>query len=125
MVLIAVIVSIVLLAALSVLQLMVAAGLPYGRLVWGGGHRVLPRGLRVGSAISVLVYAAFAWVLLARAGALEGDESTVVVVLTWVLLGYFVVGTMMNLISRSRAERLVMTPTCAALAVATLIVALS
>lgn len=125
MVLTAIVVSFVLLSALAVLQLLVAAGLPYGRLVWGGGHRVLPGRLRVGSVISAFLYAAFAWLLLARAGTPAGEESNVVVVLTWALLGFFVVGTLMNLISRSRPERLTMTPVCAALAVATLIVALS
>ena len=54
---IALVVALTLLAALAVLQILAVSGLPYGRFVWGGQHRVLPRGLRVGSAVSVLVYA--------------------------------------------------------------------
>jgi hypothetical protein len=42
-----------------------------------------------------------------------------------VLFAYFAVGVGMNVISRSRAERLTMTPVCAVLAAATLVVALS
>ena len=57
---IALVVALALLAALAVLQLLVASGLPYGRFVWGGTHRVLPRGLRVASVASVLVYAGLA-----------------------------------------------------------------
>lgn len=117
-------VAIVLLGALAVLQVCVAAGGPWGRLVWGGAHRVLPTRLRIGSAVSVLLYAAFAWLLLARAGALPGSDLAVVVVATWVLCAYFTLGILMNLVSRSLPERLTMTPVCVVLAAATLIVAL-
>lgn len=121
---IALVVALTLLAALAVLQSLVAAGLSYGHLVWGGAHRVLPRRLRIGSAISVLVYAGFAALLLSRAGVLPGGDSGVVVVLSWLLFAYFALGTVVNALSRSRAERLVMTPSCAVLAVASLVIAL-
>lgn len=114
-----------LLAGLAVLQICVAAGAPWGRFVWGGSHRALPRNLRFASAVSVLLYAGFAAVLLSRAGVLPGGDSLAVRVLTWVLFGYFTLGIVMNAVSRSRAERLTMTPVCAVLAVATLVVALS
>ncbi|UOY02949.1 hypothetical protein [Blastococcus sp. PRF04-17] len=52
----AVVVS-VLLGALAVFQIGLVLGRPWGRLAWGGGHRVLPTGYRIGSAISVVIYA--------------------------------------------------------------------
>jgi hypothetical protein len=115
----------VILAALAVLQVCVACGAPFGRLVWGGAHRVLPRRLRMASALSVLLYAAFAGVLLARAGVLPGGDTVFVSIASWVLVGYFTLGVFMNLISRSPAERWTMTPTCLALALLSLVVALS
>jgi len=119
------VIACVVLGALAVLQICVAAGAPWGRLVWGGAHRVLPRRLRVASAASVLLYAGFAAVLLSRTGFLPGGDTVVIRVLTWVLFAYFSVGIVMNAISRRRAERLTMTPVCAVLAAATLVVALS
>lgn len=121
---VAAVVATVVLTALAVLQALVAAGRPYGRLVWGGQHEVLPRRLRIGSAVAVVLYAAFAGVLLRRAGLL-GTPGPVIQVAAWVLLGYFALGIMVNLISRSRAERLVMTPTTAVLAGCALVVAIS
>ena len=118
------IIALALLAALAVLQVLVASGLPLGRFVWGGAHRVLPRRLRIGSAVSVPVYAGFAVLLLSRAGALPGADNVIVVVLTWVLFAYFAFGVVLNGISRSRAERFTMTPACAVLAVTALIIAL-
>lgn len=112
------------LTALAALQVAVACGAPWGRLVWGGQHRVLPRRLRIASAASVVLYAVFAWVLLARAGVLPGQDAVFIVVAAWVLFGYFTLGLVMNLASRSRLERWVMTPTCLVLALLTLVVAL-
>ena len=121
----AVLVACLVLGALAVLQICVAAGAPWGRFVWGGAHRVLSRRLRIASAASVVLYAGFAAVLLSRAGILPGGDSLAIRILTWVLFGYFALGVLMNAISRSRAERLTMTPVCAVLAAATLVVALS
>ncbi|WP_249138750.1 hypothetical protein [Phycicoccus avicenniae] len=114
----------VLMAALSVLQVLVAAGRPFGRLVWGGRHEVLPRRLRVGSAVSVVLYAAFSWLVLARSGVLPGGDAPGVGVGTWVLVAYLVLGVAVNGVSRSRPERLVRTPVVAVLAGCALVVAL-
>lgn len=121
---IALVIALALLAALAVLQLLVASGLPYGRFVWGGTHRVLPHGLRVGSAASVLVYAGLAALLLSRAGVLPAGDSAAVIVLTWVVFAFFAASVALNAISRSPAERWTMTPASLLLAAATLVIAL-
>jgi len=113
------------LAALAGLQVAVALGAPWGRLVWGGAHRVLPTRLRVASAASALLYAGFAWVLLRRAGVLPGAVDGLVAVATWALCGYFTLGIVLNLASRSRAERRTMVPASSLLAAASLAIALT
>ncbi|WP_157009149.1 hypothetical protein [Agromyces laixinhei] len=119
------VIALTVVAALSVLQVLAASGRPVGQFVWGGAHRVLPRRFRIGSAVSILLYAGFAALLLSRAAVVPGGESTIVRVLTWVLFGYFALGMLLNAISRSRAERFTMAPACAVLAVTTLVIALS
>ncbi|WP_167146175.1 hypothetical protein [Actinomyces sp. ZJ308] len=121
---IALIVVLALLAALAVGQILAASGLPLGRFAWGGKHRVLPRGLRVASAVSVLVYAGLAALLLSRAGILPAGDSAAVIVLTWVAFAFFAASVALNAISRSPAERWTMTPTSLLLAAATLVIAL-
>lgn len=110
----------VVLLVISVVQLAAAAGRPVGRFVWGGQHQVLPRGLRIGSAVSVLLYAVMAVALVARATGREGALGVV----AWVLFGYFTLGIVMNGVSRSPSERRAMTPACAVLAACSLVVAL-
>ena len=123
MILVAV-VGVALLAALAVFQLALIGGAPLGRFAWGGQHVVLPARLRIGSAVSIAVYGVVALLLLRAAGAHSVLSDGVVDVAMWVLTGYFALGVVLNAISRSRPERLVMTPVALALAVVCLVLAL-
>ncbi|MGY1616368.1 hypothetical protein ACI797_06435 [Geodermatophilus sp. SYSU D00691] len=114
MIVIAAVVASVLLAALAVLQVALAAGAP---LAWDGRHRVLPRGLRIASAVSLLLYALLAWAIWAAADrASEVGDHRPDHPLIWVLTAYFAVGVLANAISRSRPERFVTTPVALVLA---------
>jgi hypothetical protein len=115
----AAVVASVLLAGLAVFQMMLAAGRPLGRLAWGGQYEVLPVSLRIGSVLSVVSYAVIAWVLW-RAVAQPGDAGP----WSWIVTAFFGLGIVMNAASRSRPERLVMTPVVAVLAACGLLIAL-
>ena len=109
---------------LAVLQAGLAAARPWGRLAWGGQHDVLPSRLRVGSGLSIVLYAFFAAVLLTAARLLRVLPDGFADIATWVLIGYFALGVVLNGISRSRPERAVMTPVPLVLAVCSLVIAL-
>lgn len=117
--------ALVLLALLAVFQLALALGAPLGRLAWGGRHRVLPRRLRISSAVSIAAYAVFGAVLADRAGIVDVVPDAVSEVGTWVLAVYFLLGVAMNAISRSVPERLTMAPVAALLAGACVVVGLA
>ncbi|WP_278236689.1 hypothetical protein [Isoptericola sp. AK164] len=116
---------VVVLALLALFQVLVACGAPLGAFVWGGRHRVLPARLRVGSLVAVLVYAAVSVVALDRAGMIDVLPDGVARVAMWVVVGWFALSIVPNAISRSRPERLLMTPVTVVLAVLALLVALS
>jgi hypothetical protein len=111
------------LAALAVFQAALAAGAPLGRFAWGGGEAVLTPTFRIGSLISIGLYALFGAILLAGAGVIAGPGW--VRPLVWALAAYFAVGIGMNGISRSPGERAVMTPVALFLFLAAAAVALS
>ena len=112
------------LAALAVFQLLLVLGAPIGRFAWGGAHTVLPTALRLGSVVSIILYGVFAVFILSKAGLVTlVDHSGVVGVGMWVFAIYFSAGVLLNAISRSKRERLLMTPTSAVLAVLFLVVA--
>ena len=114
-----------LLAGLAVFQGALIGGAPLGRLAWGGQHKVLPTGLRIGSALSIVLYAVFGYAAAAKAGlVLPLVNEGVTSISIWVLTAYFALGVIMNGISRSKPERLVMTPTAMVLTALYLILAL-
>jgi hypothetical protein len=112
------------LGCLAVFQLLLLTGAPLGRFAWGGQHVVLPTGLRIGSAVSIVLYGAFALLILQAAGAFAVLPRGFVEVALWVLTAYFAVGIALNAASRSRPERLVMTPTVLVLTLVCLVLAL-
>ncbi|WP_242703444.1 hypothetical protein [Arthrobacter sp. D5-1] len=110
---------------MAVFQVALVAGAPIGRFAWGGQHDVLPQKLRIGSIISILLYALFGYTALAQAGLVPVlVNQSFTGVFMWVLTGYFTLGVVMNAISRSKPERFVMTPVALVLAILFLLLSL-
>jgi hypothetical protein len=105
-----------LLGILAIFQVLLIIGLPLGRFAWGGQNEVLPARLRVGSAISILIYAAFAAVALARYGLAAFLPAPADAVAMWVIAAYLLLSVPPNLASKSRDERRLMVPASLVLA---------
>jgi hypothetical protein len=115
-----------LLGLVAIFQLLLALALPFGRAAWGGAHRVLPPRLRLFSALSAFPLGLAAWIVLARTGvAMSPWQPATVRVATWIAFSVLALNTVANLASRSRVERLIMTPAAFACSVCLLIAALS
>lgn len=114
----------VVLALLALFQIALAFGAPFGRFAWGGRHRVLPPRLRIGSVVSLVIYALIALIAWDRVGAIELFPSLFSDVAMWVIFAYFVLGILLNGISRSRPERFTMTPVSIVLAALSFLIAM-
>lgn len=103
----AVVVGLVAFGWLTLFQIALAAGAPIGHLAWGGAARVLPNGLRVASALSVLL-ALLGLLAIAEAGGViapvlpDGWLRPVL----WGLAGLFGLSVLANLFGARGAERL-------------------
>jgi hypothetical protein len=120
---IAAIAASLILAALGMFQVFLAAGAPLGHFAWGGRYRVLPVGFRIASAVTIPLYVVMIFLLLDRAGIVSALPDDTARIGTWILVGYFALGVLMNIASRSRPERYVMTPVVLTLAILAAIVA--
>ena len=90
----------------TVFQVLLAAGLPLGRLAWGGAHRVLLSNLRASSAISA-VLTAVGFLTVTQAGGYVAVLPVRLIVPTlWVLTAIFVVSFFANLFGARGLERL-------------------
>lgn len=113
------------LLALSVFQIALAAGAPFGRFAWGGEYRVLPAMQRIASVASVPIYAIAASFLLQKAGFVSFWPRAWIEPGIWTIACTLAVSIGLNAMSRSRTERRVMTPISAVLAILFFVVSLS
>lgn len=113
----------VVLSCLAAFQFALILGAPLGRFAWGGQHRVLPVGLRIGSAVGIAIYVLIALVALDRAAVIDTFPPRFSAVGMWLAFAYFVLGIVLNAVSRSAPERNVMVPVTIILSCASLIIA--
>lgn len=111
------------LVGLSVFQVLLIFGAPLGKFAWGGQNEVLPTCYRIGSVVSIAIYVFTGWILMSKAEIGRLKSNRFINVASWVLAGYFCLGILMNLASRSNSERLVMVPVVTMLALASLYLA--
>ena len=110
----------------ALFQLALVLGAPMGEYAFGGQNvGKLPNQLRVSSAVSFVVLLAIAGHYMAQAGVftplLTADLNSIA---NWVLVGFNVLGLIMNGISRSKKERKMWVPVLLLSVVLAVIVAL-
>lgn len=110
----------------AMFQLALALGAPMGEYAWGGQNEaVLPKRLRVASAVNIAVYAAIGGHYLAQSGILKPLlEPSLNTIANWVLVGFMALGLLMNGISKSKKERQMWVPVLLLSVVCSVIVAL-
>ncbi|NSZ62136.1 hypothetical protein G6L16_002160 [Agrobacterium tumefaciens] len=115
MLLVAVSLATLIILALCAFQIVLAAGAPFGRFAWGGEHSVLPVAQRFTSVAAVTVYILAASFPLQKAGLITIWPAGWVEPGIWIIACTLAVNIGLNAMSRSRAERQVMTPVAAIL----------
>ena len=116
---IAAIVAALLLVAIWAFQVALAAGAAWGIAAWGGQSKgVLPTRLRVSSGIAAaFIYPLITLYVLVSAEVVVVDWLPGVgKIAMWGLVGLFALGTLMNLASRSKIER-IWGPVCLVIAI--------
>jgi hypothetical protein len=104
-------------AALGVFQLALAFGAPLGHAAWGGDSAELTSSQRVASAVSVVIYAAAAAVVLARVGLMRWPRSQRLLKWSpWVLAVLFALSALANFASQSHWENYLLGPVAVLLA---------
>lgn len=95
------------LIGVAVFQALLAAGLPWGHLAWGGRHNgMLPAKLRIGSVVASLFLVFSAAAVLSHVDVLDFLSRGFTRYFMWFLAAYCAIGIPTNLASKSKAERL-------------------
>ena len=97
--------------SVAILYVLLVFGLPYGEYAMGGKYKVAPKRMRAVYAISIVIQLFAIMVLLQTGrvisiGFLEGIATGA----CYVFAVYLSLNTVMNAVSKSRKEKIVMTP---------------
>ena len=101
----------VIFGVIATMTVLVACGLPFGEFTMGGQHKILPKNLRVAAVISVAIQF-FTMIIILQAGGFIPlwFSFKVTKYICFFFAAYLSLNTIMNMISKSRKERSVMTP---------------
>jgi hypothetical protein len=122
-VLIAAIIAVVLFTGMNLFQLLLALGLPFGRLAYGGKYEKLPSKMKIISLIGIVIFIFASLSVLERAEIITiFNNPMFVTVFVWIIAVYLAFITLMNAISKSKWEKLIMTPISLTLAICCFIV---
>ena len=96
---------------IATMTVLVACGLPLGEFTMGGQHKILPKKLRVAAVISVAIQI-FAMIIILQAGGFISlwFSFKITKYICSFFAAYLSLNTIMNMISKSRKEKYVMTP---------------
>ena len=101
----------VLFGVIVIMTVLVACGFPLGEFTMGGQHKILPKKFRVMAVISVAIQV-FAMVIILQAGGFISMwlSFKVTKYICFFFAAYLSLNTIMNMISKSKKEKYVMTP---------------
>lgn len=101
------IVLIAMLAVLVIFQIALALGAPLGEAAWGGRYKnALPAKLRIASAFSAVLLLFMITVVASKADRIVMYPDNFTSTTLWVMAIYFGIGIVMNVVSRSKIERI-------------------
>ncbi len=107
-------------------QIAIATGAPWGEYTMGGSHQgKLPLGLRIGAGIQAGIILFFDLVVLIRAGLILPRMESFSQILIWIVVGFFVLGSIMNIVTPSKKERMLWAPITLVMLALSLIIALN
>lgn len=101
----------VLFGVIAIMTVLVACGFPLGEFTMGGQHKILPKKFRITAVISVAIQI-FAMIIILQAGGLLPLwlSFKVTKYICFFFATYLSLNTIMNMISKSKKEKYVMTP---------------
>lgn len=115
-----------LIAVVALFQLALAAGAPWSSLAMGGRFPgKMPPPMRIAAFLQIGVLALFAATVLTRAGLILPEWQSLSHKMIWVVVGFSVIGSVLNLITPSRWERILWAPVAILLLIFSAIVAFS
>ena len=109
----------------SIFQMLLIMGAPYGKLVWGGKYKKLPIKFRFASLYIIVIQFIAGASLLERSQLINViNMDKLVHIIVWIVTVLFAYSTVANLMTKNKLEIIIMAPVSFVLSIACLIVSL-
>lgn len=100
---------IILMISAAIFQIALAFGAPYGEFTLGGKYPgKLPSNLRVAAAVQAIILIIFMIIAISKSGIALVFLYDISKIGIWVVFAFFIIGSILNLLSPSKKERIVM-----------------
>lgn len=96
--------------SIAVFQVLLSLGYPLGEFAMGGYYKILPKKFRVVSVVNAIILLFMSVVFLQHSNVLQGLNFIPTNILVWVITIFLGLNTIANLVSKSKKERIIMTP---------------
>ena len=96
--------------SIATFQVLLSLGFPLGEFAMGGSYKVFPKNLRIVSAVNALILLWMGFIFLQHTNVFNGFPFLPTTIFVWGITIFLGINTIMNLISKSKKERFVMTP---------------
>lgn len=114
----------VLIAAVMLFQLMLALGMPWGNLAMGGRYPgKFPPAIRIVAFFQISILGFLALIVLSKSGLVLPEWRSFAVTAIWFVVGFSVLATLMNLMTKSVWEKRIWAPVSALMLITSVMVA--
>lgn len=96
--------------SIAVFQVLLSLGFPLGEFAMGGFHKVLPKKLRIVSVFNAIILLFMGFIFLQHTNVFYAFNFSSTNIFVWAITIFLGFNTIANIVSRSRKERVVMTP---------------
>lgn len=94
-----------------ILSILLLCGLPLGELTLGGQYKVYPKKLRIVLGVQLVLQIFFLIIILQMGGFIPlWFSKSITKIICVIMAGYLSLNTVMNCISKSKKEKIIMTP---------------
>ena len=114
-----------LMAIVVLFQFCLTIGLPWGSASMGGKYPgKYPPNMRIVSLLNMIILSCITIIVLVKADILLSQLKSVSIIAIWFVVGFSLIGTILNIITPSKIERQIWAPVTAIQLIACIIVAL-
>jgi hypothetical protein len=110
----------------SLFQLALALGAPWGKIAMAGKYPgKFPNKMRIAAVFQMFILLFFIWIALVKSEKLNLDWKGFADKMIWVVVSFSLIASVLNIITPSRWERIIWAPVCLIMLITSILIAIN